>query len=92
MKAIHFLVIILLLAGCDKDGDPVPQLSANFASTFIGIVSSEQDRSVSIELNRIPLFPTIVEVKLTNADGTAHGWTILPIRMPSTIRLKWISH
>jgi len=73
MKAIHFLVIILLLAGCDKDGDPVPQLSANFASTFIGIVSSEQDRSVSIELNRIPLFPTIVEVKLTNADGTAYG-------------------
>lgn len=68
-----FLVIILLLAGCQKEEEPVPQLSANFASTFIGIGSSEHDRSVSIELNRIPLLPTVVEVKLTNADGTAYG-------------------
>lgn len=73
IKAIPFLVIILLLAGCDKDGEPVPQLTANFASTFIEIGSSEQDRSVSIELNRIPLLPTVVEVKLTNADGTSYG-------------------
>jgi len=73
MKAVPFLIIFLLLAGCEKDEEPVPQLSASFASTFIGIGSSEQDRSVSIELNRIPLLPTLVEVKLTNADGTAYG-------------------
>jgi len=73
MKSMHFLVIILLLAGCSKDGDPVPQLIANFASTSIEIESSEQDRSVSIELNRMPILPTIVEVKLTDADGTTYG-------------------
>ena len=73
MKSMYFLVIILLLAGCSKDGEPVPQLTANFASTIIGIESAEQGRAVSIELNRIPLFPTLVEVKLTNADGTSYG-------------------
>ena len=73
MKSMYFLVIILLLAGCSKDGEPVPQLTANFASTIIGIESTEQNRSVSIELNRIPLLPTIVEVKLTNTDGTSYG-------------------
>ena len=73
MKALHFIVIILLLAGCSEDEEPIPQLSADFADTFIVIGSSEQDGSVSIELNRVPLFPTIVEVKVTNASGTVYG-------------------
>ena len=73
MKALHFIVIILLLAGCSEDEEPIPQLSANFASTFIVIGSSEQDGSVSIELNRVPLFPTIVEVKVTDDPGTVYG-------------------
>jgi len=91
MKCMHFLVIILLLAGCSKDGEPVPQLTANFASTFIEIGSSEQDKSVSIELNRIPLLPTIVEVKLTNADGTAYGVDYItnPVAVNDTIEVAF---
>lgn len=73
MKSLHLIVIILLLAGCNKDEEPIPQLSANFESTFIEIGSSEQEGSFSIELNRIPLLPTIVEVKLTEAAGTSYG-------------------
>lgn len=72
MRFMLFIVTALLLAGCSTDSEPVPQLIANFASTFIGFGPSEQDRSVSIELNRVPLFPTTVEVKLTNAAGTAY--------------------
>jgi len=91
MKSMPFLVIILLLAGCSKDGEPVPQLTANFASTFIGIGSSEQDRSVSIELNRIPLLPTIVQVKLTNADGTSYGVDYItnPVAINDTIEVAF---
>lgn len=91
MKSMLFPVIILLLAGCGKDEEPVPQLSANFASTYIGIESSEQDRSVSIELNRIPLFPTIVGVKLTDAEGTAYGVDYItnPIAINDTIEVDF---
>ncbi len=91
MKSMHLLVIILLLAGCSKDEEPVPQLTANFASTSIGLESSEQGRSVSIELNRIPLLPTIVEVKLTNADGTAYGVDYItnPIAVNDTIEVNF---
>lgn len=73
MNSMHFLVIILLLAGCTEEREPIPQLSADFASTSIVLEPSEQDRMVNIELNRVPLLPTIVEVILTNADGTSYG-------------------
>lgn len=91
MKPFHFLLIILLLAGCTEEGEPVPQLTANFASTFIGIESSEQGRSVSIELNRVPLFPTTVEVKLTNAAGTAYGVDYItnPLAVNDTIEMDF---
>ena len=91
MKSLPFIVIILLFAGCTKDGEPVPQLIANFASTSIGIVSSEYDRSVSIEFNRIPIIPTIVEVKLTNAEGTAYGVDYItnPVAVNDTIEVAF---
>ena len=73
MKFLHFIVIVLLLAGCSKDEEPIPQLTANFASTLVGIEPSEYERSLSIELNRIPILPTIVSVTLTDAAGTAYG-------------------
>lgn len=87
MKSLHFIVIILLLAGCTKEGEPVPQLTANFASTSIGVESSEQGKSVSIELNRLSILPTIVKVKLTNAAGTAYGMDYItnPIAVNDTI-------
>ena len=91
MKSLPFIVIILLFAGCTKDGEPVPQLIASFASTSIGIVSSEYDRSVSIEFNRIPIIPTIVEVKLTNAEGTAYGVDYItnPVAVNDTIEVAF---
>lgn len=91
MKATLFIVTIFLLFACGKEDEPVPQLTANFASTLIGIASSEQDRSVSIELNRIPLLPTTVEVKLTNAAGTAYGVDYMtnPVAVNDTIEVAF---
>ena len=91
MKSLPFIVIILLFAGCTKDGEPVPQLIVNFASTSIGFGSSEYDRSVNIEFNRVPIIPTIVEVKLTNAEGTAYGVDYMtnPVAVNDTIEVAF---
>lgn len=91
MKSLHLLLIILLLAGCTKEREPVPQLIANFSSTSIVIGSTEYDKSVSIEFNRMPIIPTTVEVKLTNAEGTAYGVDYItnPVAVNDTIEVAF---